>query len=39
MSVIPGMIALLSVFILKFFPLHGQYLKDIQSKIYEMHRQ
>lgn len=39
MGVIPGIIALLSVLILKFFPLQGQYLKDIKSKIYEMHRE
>ncbi|MHA1660633.1 MAG: MFS transporter [Promethearchaeota archaeon] len=37
MGIIPGLISLLGILIFKMYPLHGEYLKKINTKMYEMH--
>jgi len=38
-GLIPGIAMLLGAFILKFYPLRGKYLEEIQSKVLQMHQE
>jgi Na+/melibiose symporter-like transporter len=39
MGVIPGIIMLICALIFRMYPLHGKYLEEIQSKMYQMHEE
>ena len=39
MGILPGLSLLLALLIFHFYPLHGQYLKEIKTKMYQVHEE